>query len=232
MITSHYRQLVQLLCLVCVLGSLNACVGELYRSIKADLDFELEPQVHERLKTNPEVVAIHYAPETSLSVEGGVSRHDLFRVEDPLLTVKDRFLITLREQMHLTNVQAMPAPRFQPWEMQYGVNVRELIRLYDHGLVLDFQTLQWAFTQYGENKLSKWSDWNMTTPTILFHRVRARLIDLDQRKLLWQTTCYVHTQQHSMQEWTSNQSQLVKDEREDLGVRCAHQLVEKFAGTL
>lgn len=61
MITSHYRQLVQLLCLVCVLGAQNACVGELYRSIKADLDFELEPQVHERLKTNPEVVAIHYA---------------------------------------------------------------------------------------------------------------------------------------------------------------------------
>lgn len=101
MITSHYRQLVQLLCLVCVLGAQNACVGELYRSIKADLDFELEPQVHERLKTNPEVVAIHYAPETLLSVEGGVSRHDLFRVEDPLLTVKDRFLITLREQMIL-----------------------------------------------------------------------------------------------------------------------------------
>ena len=68
MITSHYRQLVQLLCLVCVLGAQNACVGELYRSIKADLDFELEPQVHERLKTNPEVVAIHYAPETLLSV--------------------------------------------------------------------------------------------------------------------------------------------------------------------
>lgn len=228
----RYGRVGLLMLLVWFLGALNGCVGELYQSIKADLDLSLDPHTRERLNTNPRLIAIHSPPETSLSVEGGVSRHDPFRLEDPLLTVKDRFLITLREQMHLTNVQAMPAPRFQPWEMQYGVDVRELIRLYDHGLVLDFQTLQWAFTQYGENKLSKWSDWNMTTPTILFHRVRARLIDLDQRKLLWQTTCYVHTQQHSMQEWTSNQSQLVKDEREDLGVRCAHQLVEKFAGTL
>ncbi len=228
---TRYGRVGLLMLLMSFLGTLNGCVGEIYQSIKADLDFALEPQARERLKTNPRVVAIHYAPETSLSVEGGVSRHEPLHVEDPLLTVKDRFLTILGEQMHLTNVQAMPAPRLHSSEMQYGVSMRELIRLYDHGLVLDFQTLQWAFSPYGENKLSQWSDWNMTTSTILFHRVRARLIDLDQRKLLWQTTCYVHTQQHSMQEWLSNQSQLVKDEREDLGFRCAHQLVEKFAGT-
>jgi hypothetical protein len=84
--------------------------------------------------------------------------------------------------MHLTNVQAMPAPRLHSSQMQYGVSIRELVRLYDHGLVLDFQTLQWAFTPYGENKLSQWSDWNMSTSTILFHRVRARLIDLDPKE--------------------------------------------------
>jgi hypothetical protein len=227
----RYGRVGLLMLLVWFLGALNGCVGELYQSIKADLDLSLDPQTRERLNTNPRLIAIHSPPETSLSVEGGVSRHDPFRLEDPLLTVKDRFLTTLSEQMHLTNVQAMPAPRLHSSQMQYGVSIRELVRLYDHGLVLDFQTLQWAFTPYGENKLSQWSDWNMSTSTILFHRVRARLIDLDQRKLLWQTTCYVHTQQHSMQEWLSNQSQLVKDERQDLGFRCARQLVEKLAGT-
>lgn len=230
MITSHYRQLVQLLCLVCFLGPLNGCVGELYQSIKADLDFELAPQVPERLKTNPEMVAIHYAPEPSLSTEGDASGYDLLPGDDPLLEIKERFLIALREQVGLTNVQAMPAPRFHHSEMLHGVSMRELLRVFGQGLVLDFQTRVWTLSLYGDEKWWELTTWSNSSPPVLAYMVRARLLDLDRKQLLWQANCSAKTERHRVEEWTANQNQLVKDKRDELVSRCAQALIEKFLG--
>ena len=229
--TSHYRQLVQLLCLVCLLGPLNACVGELYQSIKADLDFELEPQVHERLKTNPEVVAIHYAPEPSLSTEGDVSGYDLLPGDDPLLEIKDRFLTALREQVGLTNVQATLAPRFHHSEMLHGVSMRELLRVFGQGLILDFQTRVWTLSLYGDGKWWELTTWSNSSPPVLAYMVRARLLDLDRKQLLWQANCSAKTERHRVEEWTANQNQLVKVKRDELVSRCTQALIEKLLGS-
>ncbi len=231
MITSHYRQLVRLLCLVCLLGTLNGCVGELYQSIKSDLDFPLEPRAYHHLKSTPEVVAIHYSPETMLSVEAKDLHYEPLPVDDPLVTVKDHFLTAVREHVGLKNVKAIPAPRFYDSERYYGPKMRELVRIYSHGLVLDFKPLVWVLDVSGDKKWWQWFDWDITTPSspaLLAYRVRARLLDLDQKELLWQTNCSVHTERHSMKEWMSNKNQLVKDKREELAERCAHYFIEKF----
>jgi hypothetical protein len=49
----RYGRVGLLMLLVWFLGALNGCVGELYQSIKADLDLSLDPQTRERLNTNP-----------------------------------------------------------------------------------------------------------------------------------------------------------------------------------
>lgn len=229
--TSHYRQLMQLLCLVCLLGPLNACVGELYQSIKADVDFELEPQVRDRLKTNPEVVAIHYTPETSLLVEAKELRYEPLPIEDPLLEIKRLFLLALREKMGITNIHAMPAPRSQSLERQHGLKMREMVQIYSHGLILDFKPLVWVLDVSTDRKWWQWFEWSITTPsspTLLAYRARARMIDLDQRELLWQANCSIHSERHPMEKWMSNQNQLLKDKREELAIRCAQYFIEKF----
>ena len=227
---TRYGRVGFLMLLMSFLGPLNGCVGELYQSIKADLDFELEPQVHERLKTNPEVVAIHYAPEPSLSTEGDASGYDLLPGDDPLLEIKHRFLTALREHAGLRKVQAVPAPRFHRSEMLRGVSMRELLRVYGQGLVLDFQTRVWTLSLYGDEKWWELTAWSNSTPPVLAYMVRARLLDLDGKQLLWQANCSAKTERHRVEEWTANQNQLVKDKRDELVSRCTQALIEKFLG--
>lgn len=225
---TRYGRVGLLMLLVCLLGPLNGCVGELYQSIKADLEFQLEPQMLNQLKANPEVVAIHYAPEPSLSTEGDASGYDLLPGDDPLLEVKDLFLTALREQVGLTNVQAMPAPRFHRSEMLHGVGMRELRRVFSQGLVLDFQTRVWTLSLYGDEKWWELTTWSNSSPPLLAYMVRARLLDLDRKQLLWQANCSAKTERHRVEEWTANQNQLVKAKRDELVSRCTQALIENF----
>ncbi|MGD9728428.1 MAG: hypothetical protein AB7G68_12380 [Nitrospiraceae bacterium] len=222
------RRVRLLILLMWLLGSLQGCIGDLYQSIRSDLDFPLEPQSHHQLKSNPEVVAIHYVPEPSLSTEGDASGYDLLPGDDPLLEIKDRFLTALREQVGLTNVQAVPAPRFHHSEMLHGVSMRELLRVFGQGLVLDFQTRGWTLSLYGDEKWWELATWSNSSPPVLAYMVRARLLDLDRKQLLWQANCSAKTERHRVEEWTANQNQLVKDERDELVSRCTQVLIEKF----
>lgn len=108
--------------------------------------------------------------------------------------------------------------------------MRELLRVYGQGLVLDFQTRVWTLSLYGDEKWWELTAWSNSTPPVLAYMVRARLLDLDGKQLLWQANCSAKTERHRVEEWTANQNQLVKDKRDELVSRCTQALIEKFLG--
>src|SRR5438105_2226951 len=178
---SKNRRFLGLLALIWVLGPLQACIGTLYHSIKDYVDIRLDPQERDQLKTRSEILAIHHVPWASLPAQGEASRYSPIPQEDPLRTVKERFLAAVVGELGLTNVRAVAAPRLPPTLLNvgYAIKVSELVRVFGHGYVIDFQTIGWALTVYGDEK---WWQFYMTThyaPALLAYRARARLIDLD-----------------------------------------------------
>ena len=227
---SRNGRLLGLVALIWLLCSLQGCILELYDSIKSDLDITLEAQQRDQLKTRTEILAINYVPWPSLSVQGDASRYSPISLEDPLQTVKERFLATVAGVLGLTNVRPMEDPRFSPSKMRYGVAVSELVGVFGHGYVIDFQTTSWSLTVWGDETIWQFNMTNAAAPALLAYRARARLIDLDRGKTLWQTKCYVHTERHKGEEWVANDHELLKAKRDQVAALCAEQLADKFFG--
>lgn len=229
---SRSGRLLELVALIWLLCSLQGCIGDLYHSIKDNIDITLEPQDRDQLKTRSEILAIHHLPWASLDAQGDASRYSPIPLEDPLQTVKEGFLATVVGELGLTNVRAVAARRFPPTLLKvgYAIGVSELARVFGHGYVIDIQTTSWALTVYGDEK---WWQFNMTThyaPGLLVYGARARLIDLDRGKTLWQAKCYALTERHTAGEWVANDHELLKDKRDQLAALCAEQLAGKFLG--
>ena len=146
---------------------------------------------------------------------------------------KTQFLSTVSEELRLTNVRALGAQRFPPTLLvkHYAIEVSKLARTFGHGLMLEFQTTSWALDVWGDEKWWQFTMTNADAPALLSYMARARLIDLDLEKVLWQANCDAHTERHTAEEWVANQHELLKTKRDEVAAHCAHQLIDKFLET-
>ncbi len=94
--------------------------------------------------------------------------------------------------------------------------------------MLEFQTTSWALDVWGDDKWWQFTMTNADAHAPLAYRARARLIDLDLEKVLWQAICDAHTERHTGEEWIANQHELLKSKRDEVAAHCAEQLIEKF----
>ena len=187
--TSRNRQLIQLFALIGLIWLPQGCIGDLYHSIKSDLDITLDARDRDRLMAESEILAIYHEPWTSLPTQGEARRYSPIALEDPLQIVKDQFLSTVSEELRLTNV-ALGAQQFRPpyGVKHYAIEVSKLARRFGQGLVLEFQTTGWALDVYGDEKWWQFTMHNAEAQALLVYGARARLVDLDLEKVLWQAT--------------------------------------------
>jgi hypothetical protein len=230
---SRNRQLVQLLLLLWLSWPLQGCIGDVYHSIKSNLDISLDARDRDRLTVESEILAIYHEPWTSLPTQGEARRYSPITIEDPLQIVKDQFLSTVSGELRLTNVRALGAQQFPHTLLRkhYPIEVSKLTRTFGHGLVLEFQTTSWALDVYGDEKWWQFTMTNADAPALLSYMARARLVDLDLEKVLWQANCDAHTERHTAEEWVANQHELLKTKRDEVAAHCAHQLIDKFLET-
>lgn len=190
----------------------------------------LDARDRDRLTAESEILAIYHEPWTSLPTQGEASRYSPIALEDPLQIVKDQFLSTVGEELRLTNVRALGAQQFRPpyGVKHYAIEVSKLARTFGHGLMLEFQTTSWALDVWGDEKWWQFTMRNADAPALLSNMARARLIDLDLEKVLWQANCDAHTERHTAEEWIANQHELLKTKRAEVAAQCAHQLIDKL----
>lgn len=195
--------------------------------------------------------------QTKASREGDRVRRE-HSLEDPVLTVKDRFVDRLRTKLRFTNLHPIsePAIRYEPHQLAdtFGTEV-----------ALDFITAFWVLSR--ELSLNPFA----TDRFYLRYAVEARLLQLgtsqyhgepqnpevarllrsEDSKVLWQGTCYsmgaAHTYtaksfnqlnyaavssqdepRYILDEWTQSNAALLKGKLNEVADACAKALLAEF----
>jgi hypothetical protein len=164
------------------------------------------------LRNESEIRVVHYALP-SLSIFGSPT---VIPLEAPLLSVKDRFLATVTAAY--SNVRFIEKVRFDD-------DLSSLKRTFRKGIVFDFGINNW---ELGPRAFSGKSVYSLAL------RVRARLIRLDDLKIMWQGICRIGGESpktwRTLAELTANDYAILKEKRDAMAKKCADQLVAQFSG--
>lgn len=206
-------------------------------------EITIDPEELNRLKTEPEVRAVHYVPRVYLRVF-----HDLFIIrhspnsqptysvafEDPISRVQDRFVTGLTKKFDLHNVRSIGEAR--PIS---GDQFSLLKSTFGSGIVFDFETRYWKLYS---------SLYRGKATLVLSYAVRGRLIRVDDSETLWKAICNVDLEFEKGIDGDSpdfgsddkallNVKLLLAEEtsvltlkREEAEARCSNQLLNKFLG--
>jgi hypothetical protein len=194
----------------------------------------LDPGTREQLKSNREILVVHYHPWTALPVHGAggfvemaVGATSTLPLEDPLLRVKDRFIHDVSAELGISSFRMIQESRFSKHIPAKGADIGELQKAFGTGMVIDFDTIAWQLTFVSRSFVS--SD---KTTYGLDYTVRARLIRLDDSKILWQGFCVIQRDRNP-QPWgelAANDFSLLRVKRLDTADACAQELVDYFLG--
>ncbi len=199
----------------------------------------LEHETLLRLKIEPEIQVIRYAPPTfdvdnpGNSVVGslsGVSGGELavpsqgasaaqtgtaYGLADPARTVQDRVVASLGFEMGLKNLRPMA-------EVRPTDGLDELGKAFSRGFVLDFKTLRWGLSY----------DPQSPTRYRVVYSARARLIRVADASLAWQGVCEASEGQAvygtTMGELMATDAALLRDKLDEAAGSCSEELVRQF----
>ena len=179
-----------------------------------------------QLKNLPEVDAVHYESPAFLSDVGvygvvgftlmaakGKSIKETYKIEDPTLAVKARFVDNLISELKLIHVRLID----QPFRSDSLDDIRQA---HTGRLLFDFKTIGW-----GTGIRSGFS-----TDQYIGYSVRGRLIRTEDSKVLWQGLCKFETPDIKRAALTENDGALLKGKLREAGDTCAADLWVQFQG--
>lgn len=196
--------------------------------------------------------------QTKASREGDRVRRE-HSLEDPVLTVKGRFVDGLRKKLRFTNLHPIsePAIRYEP---------PQLADTFGAGVALDFITAFWVLSR--EPSLNPFAADRFYLSYVVEARLLqlgtsqyqgepqspevARLLRSEDSKILWQDTCYSMGADHAytaksfnqlnyaavssqgeprytLDEWTQSNAALLKGKLNEVADACAKALLDEFA---
>lgn len=196
---------------------------------------KMEGTERAHLHIQEEIEALHYptdhltvmAPDESIGLGGmagsrsevgsseGKQMIEAYGLEDPSGSVKERFVSGLKANATVTNIQSTEAPlSFEEPD--------ELKKIFARGMVLDFKTDRWA----------------LSSPNIrgadVIYSARARLIRLEDSKILWQGRCGVTAPEakgtSNAEEMIIDAGDLLKTKMDEAADHCAKALLAEFFG--
>jgi len=183
----------------------------------------LNPGTREQLKSYREILIVHYHPLPALLVNRGLySDSSTLPLEDPLLRVIERFSHDLSAELGISSFRMIEKNRLSR-------DISVLKMAFGTGMVIDFDTTHWWLNRIRTLRgLFINSDMD---PYALTYEVRARLIRLDDSKILWQNTCFISDRNPQIWgELEANDFSLLKKERLDTADACAQELIDYFLG--
>ena len=140
-----------------------------------------------------------------------------YSIDDPIVRVKERFLFTLEKEYNFENIRSIKEP-------YSSAKLAELKMIFREGLVIDFKTTRIGLNYYP----SSWSHYHID------YQVRARLIRLEDSKILWQGVCrFVEKDPKTsptMDELTADNGALLKTKLDEAADSCGKELVTQFLG--
>ena len=187
------------------------------------------------VKAQPEIVAVHYPPSTPFtaatrerSLVGGLLGVALYvakgnemvkdhNLEDPILQVKNNFLSAVVQNTGITSSRSIQEPQSED-------SLDELQKALGKSLVIDFKTTEWVLSYIRFD----WSHYRLR------YLAQARLIRLNEPRIIWQGVCKVEEDQllanPTWDEIIANNASLLKAKMKEAANRCADQLIAQFLG--
>lgn len=137
---------------------------------------------------------------------------------DPAARVRAGLVTGLARELGLTNLRAHPEPLASD-------TLDELSRAVGRGLALDVGTFNWGFQP----------DQGSSSAYLVYYRARARLIRVEDRKVVWLGICGAAPADParpgpSWDEFLANEGQLLKEKTAALADRCAGELIDQLLG--
>jgi hypothetical protein len=214
-------------CLALLLGSATPGCGAV----------RLDAAERSRLSGAPVIHSVHYQPIRRLEVAtlgGGVEvwQHltgtsPWIELEDPVAGVEARFLAGLQREMGLTNLQRFARPLPSQHVPAVAVDPEVLRGVFRDGLVLDFESTAWRLAFVSRNLFNA-----AKTTYGLDFAVRARLVRLPDKVVLWEESC-VRTNEEAhrpLDEIMAAGAALLRARRDEIAASCAEELLGLFLG--
>lgn len=204
---------------------------------------KIDPALRAELKGEKEIKAIHYPRykglPTSGTQGGKLSPEPL--VQDPLIEVQERFLSEVGAVLDLTNIRVIDEVRMARTSPAIGGPLPPLKRSFIKGYLFDFDPIWWTLKMVqGWLPNFKWD----SVPAYLEYRVRARLIDIENEKVVWQSICNIGyrvskffdtgsysepvKERNTVSELLADDYALLKIKSSSAAKICADQLVSQF----
>jgi hypothetical protein len=190
-----------------------------------------------RLSEAPVVHSVHYQPIRRLRVatlgggvdvwEGLTGTGPWIDIEDPVASVEAGFLAGLQRELKLTSVERFKRPLPSDHVPAVAVDPEILREVFNDGLVLDFESTAWRLAFVSRNFLSS----GKTTYGLDFV-VRARLIRLPGKVVLWQEFCARTNEEahRPLDEIMANGAAHLRARRAEIAASCAEELLGLFLG--
>lgn len=206
---------------------------------------KIDPAIRAELKHKGEIKAIHYPSYNGLSTssnQGGRLRPEPL-IRDPLIQVKERFLSEVGTVLGLTNIRVIDEVRMARTSPAISSPLPPLKRTFVKGYLFDFDPIWWTLTM--DEGLLPNLTWD-NVPAYLEYRVRARLIDIENEKVVWQSICNIgyivskfsdassysepENERNTVSELLADDYALLKIKVSKVAEICADQLVSQFLG--
>jgi len=192
-----------------------------------------------RFKQVANVRAVHYRPPSfnvrtpgkALTGGGGLGAifslhlfksagekmtHD-YSLEDPVVTVQDRFLSSVEADFGFQSIPARAPLSNDSFD--------ELKKTFDEGMVFDFKTTDWMLFYFPTD----WSHYRIS------YSARSRLIRLEDSEVVWQGVCkFVGKDPKTSPTWaelTAQNGATLKIKLNEAAEACAKELSAQFRGT-
>lgn len=151
----------------------------------------------------------------SLSRSSGAQMIKDYSLEDPILAVKEQFILYLVFNSDSKNIRFVQEPLRSD-------NINDLKKISGDGMVIDFKTIHIGLSYF----LTYWGRYRID------YLVRARLIHLEDSKILWQGVCsYVGKDPKNsptMDELAADNGALLKAKINEATDICAKELINQF----
>jgi len=149
-----------------------------------------------------------------------------FHLQDPIMQVKEGFLSKFSQKF--SNVKLS-----QISEAFKDDDINELTEDFDNQKVLDFRTVSWGIVK---GKHDFFTPPAFQTGRNVKYFARARLLDVNEEKVLWQGVCDLldevnFGEAHLEEAVPDSKGNFLKKKFETLANRCIHELIKQFSDT-
>lgn len=204
----------------------------------------LAPEERSKLKEEPEIIAFRYEGPVLAAIPGapasGEYTYERIVVrEEPLIPLMERFLAAIKAELNLGTIRTLLEPRHHGPDFRFSLDqsaereqdLYRIKRTFQTGLVFDFDKNNVLFSpDPSQYRSIAFTRTDSQVRFIVQFWARARLIKVNEQKVLWQGVCIVTNGGMTLADFREASNPLVQEKLDGAINACAEELTAQFMG--